>query len=250
MRQRPFGIAGEQQGLPLRVFAPHLGEWCIDPCMGLPSDFIRSPSPTGWNAHRTDHCLSPSLDRDALDPDRLFAIATVSLQRLNLSREGSGQFIERSLGTLLLRKVLHVCQAPRECHGRQVHSGHLHGEHSLDFIPRFDPIDDRKHEIDPRLIGLPPLARNIGDLAQQAIHERKAGRTERVQKIDRSRAEIGMVRASRNASLPFGDANASRRPLSAASNVSSKSGFFSGGRFVRLCHCRWLRGGESSLPSR
>ena len=71
-----------------------------------------------------------------------------------------------------------------------MHRGHLHGEHSLDFIPRFDPIDDRKHKIDPRLIGLPPLARNIGDLAQQAIHERKAGRAERVQKVDRSRAEI------------------------------------------------------------
>ena len=146
MRQRPFGIAGEQQGLPLRVLAPHLGERCIGSCMGLPSDFIRSPLPRGSNANCTDHCLPAGLDRDALDPDRLFAIATVSFQRLDLSREGSGQFIERSLGTLLLRKVLckgRINSRPlRRSKTRPVLAGILNdeGARSGPFIVLADPV--------------------------------------------------------------------------------------------------------------
>jgi hypothetical protein len=39
IRQRPFGIAGDRQGVPLRVFAPHLGLECMGNRMGLILDF-------------------------------------------------------------------------------------------------------------------------------------------------------------------------------------------------------------------
>ena len=113
---------------------------------GCPQILSGAPSPRGSNANCTDHCLPAGLDRDALDPDRLFAIATVSFQRLDLSREGSGQFIERSLGTLLLRKVLckgRINSRPlRRSKTRPVLAGILNdeGARSGPFIVLADPV--------------------------------------------------------------------------------------------------------------
>ena len=45
IRQRPFGIAGDWQGLPLRVFAPQRGLDCMSKSMGLSLDFGRWASP-------------------------------------------------------------------------------------------------------------------------------------------------------------------------------------------------------------
>jgi hypothetical protein len=38
-------MAGDSHGLPLRVRAPHLGDWWIGNCMGLFLQFPLSPSP-------------------------------------------------------------------------------------------------------------------------------------------------------------------------------------------------------------
>ena len=45
IRQRPFFIAGDWQGLPRRVRARHRGAWCMGKCMGLFLRFRCEPSP-------------------------------------------------------------------------------------------------------------------------------------------------------------------------------------------------------------
>jgi hypothetical protein len=45
IRQRPLGMAGDWQGVPFRVFAPHRGLWCMGNlfCMGLFIAFLTYP---------------------------------------------------------------------------------------------------------------------------------------------------------------------------------------------------------------
>jgi len=51
IRQRPFGIAGDRQDVPFRVFAPHRGLRCMGNvlCMGLFIVFVAYP-PRSWRA--------------------------------------------------------------------------------------------------------------------------------------------------------------------------------------------------------
>ena len=56
MRQRPFGIAGEQHGVALLVLAPQRDDRCMGKglslCMGLPLIVARHPTPA-WTAPTT-----------------------------------------------------------------------------------------------------------------------------------------------------------------------------------------------------
>src|SRR5215468_4499738 len=65
IRQRPFGIAGDWQGLPLRVFAPQRGLDCMSKSMGLSLDFGRWPSPGAWLTSPTMAIVR--VDGDVLD---------------------------------------------------------------------------------------------------------------------------------------------------------------------------------------
>ena len=62
IRQRPFGIAGDRHGLPLRVRAPHRGLRCIGNllCIRLILQFREIPTPRALDdAH---HRLPPGMD--------------------------------------------------------------------------------------------------------------------------------------------------------------------------------------------
>ena len=72
IRQRPFGMAGEQHGFPDRVRAPH--------CMGFPLNFPDLPA---WHhdsrflaphLHIANHCLTTVSDGDMLDDDALHPV--------------------------------------------------------------------------------------------------------------------------------------------------------------------------------
>jgi hypothetical protein len=67
IRQRPFGIAGDRQRLPLLVRAPHRRLRCMVnlPCMGLILRFLLAPSPRGFD--RADHGLAASADVHMLE---------------------------------------------------------------------------------------------------------------------------------------------------------------------------------------
>ena len=76
-----------------------------------------------------DDSLSALVHRDVFHPDGLLASASVSLESLDLSREGSRELIEGTLRTVLLRNIVHMSEAPCEGHGGVVDGGHLRREH-------------------------------------------------------------------------------------------------------------------------
>ena len=83
MRQRRLpDTAGDWQGLPARVRAPHRGLWCMGSILTL----LVAPSPLGDGA---DDGLATGLDGDMLDPDHLLALAAVPI-------EGQGQGRKRA----------------------------------------------------------------------------------------------------------------------------------------------------------
>src|SRR6476659_799243 len=80
IRQRPFGIAGDWQGLPLRVFAPQRGLDCMSKSMGLSLDF------RGWGYPRRLVDVSDDgiirVDGDMLHGDLLLSGAAVAIEPL------------------------------------------------------------------------------------------------------------------------------------------------------------------------
>ena len=115
--------------------------------MGLFLRFFFRPSPRGWGADVADNCLAALGDVDMLDGHLLLAAASVSLERLDLSREGARELVEGVLGAVLLRDILDAGEASGESHRGHVHRRHLSAEHRLDLIARLDPLDDREHKI-------------------------------------------------------------------------------------------------------
>src|SRR5215470_4815656 len=75
IRQRPFGIAGDRQGLPLRVFAPQRGLDCMSKSMGLSLNFGRGPSPQRLVDVSDDGIVR--VDGNVLDGDLLLPCAAV-----------------------------------------------------------------------------------------------------------------------------------------------------------------------------
>ena len=62
-----------------------------------------------------DDCLPAFVHCDVFHPDGLLASGSVSLERLNLPREGAGELIEGTLRAVLLRNVVHMREPAREC---------------------------------------------------------------------------------------------------------------------------------------
>src|SRR5215470_17665148 len=75
IRHRPFGIAGDWQGLPLRVFAPQRGLDCMSKSMGLSLDFGRRGHPRCLVDVSNDGIVG--VDRDVLDGDLLLSGAAM-----------------------------------------------------------------------------------------------------------------------------------------------------------------------------
>src|SRR5208282_508636 len=71
--QRPFGIAGDRQGLPLRVLAPHRGASCIGKRMGLISTFSLTPSSLSRMADVANNGLPALVNVHMLNDDALLA---------------------------------------------------------------------------------------------------------------------------------------------------------------------------------
>ena len=93
--------------------------------MGLPPAF--SEQPPGGDVPGDG--LPTLVDRDVLYRNLLLPSGAVSLECLHLRRKGSGQLIEGTLRTLLLRNGPHMRKPTRECHGRRVNSSHLRRKH-------------------------------------------------------------------------------------------------------------------------
>src|SRR4051812_35907357 len=109
-------------------------------CIRLSSLFVVAPTPAGGSVDRIDNRLRAGLDRDALDPNGLLAVAAIAFQGLDLVRERPRQFVERALGSVLLGNVLHVREAASEGHGGHVRRCYLRAEHRLDLVPWPDPV--------------------------------------------------------------------------------------------------------------
>ena len=77
--QRPLAIAGDRQGLPLRVLAPHRLARCMSKCMGL---FLRFAVPAPPPRHISDYGLPALIDVDVLHRDLLLSLAAMSIERL------------------------------------------------------------------------------------------------------------------------------------------------------------------------
>lgn len=88
IRHRPLAIAGDRQGLPARVRAPHLSARCS---MGLILRFRLAPAPRSFN--HPDDCLSSGMHVDVLHCDLLLALAAVSVQRLQQGCKGPGELV-------------------------------------------------------------------------------------------------------------------------------------------------------------
>jgi hypothetical protein len=78
IRQRPFGIAGDWHGLPLRVFAPHRGLDCMSKSMGLSLDFGRRASPRRLVDVADDGIVR--VDGNVLDGDRLLSCTAMPIE--------------------------------------------------------------------------------------------------------------------------------------------------------------------------
>jgi hypothetical protein len=89
IRQRPFGIAGDWHGLPLRVFAPQRGLDCMSKSMGLSLDFGR------WGYPRRLVDVADNgivrVDGDVLDGDLLLSRAAMAIEPYTLLED----FVER-----------------------------------------------------------------------------------------------------------------------------------------------------------
>jgi hypothetical protein len=131
--------------------------------MGLFSCLSVRPSPRCRGTDVADDRLPALGDVDVVNGHLLLAAASVSLERVDLRRERPGELVEGGLGAVLLRDIVDVRQASGERHRGHVDRRHLSAKHRLDLIPRLDPFDDRKHEIQPALRGFGFLA-GVGEL--------------------------------------------------------------------------------------
>ena len=83
-----------------------------------------------WQAAET----APEADIDVLNCHFLLALRSIFLECRDLHRERPGELVEGSFGAILLRDILNMGEAARECHCRVVDCRHLGGEHGLDLI--------------------------------------------------------------------------------------------------------------------
>ena len=104
--QRPFPFAaGDRQGFPRRVCAPHrgasrkaVGSWVIR-SIGSSTIFFASPTPAG---DVTDNRLAPRMDVDVLNPHSLLAPAAHLGQSLDLQHVGA----QYGVGSASARNIL------------------------------------------------------------------------------------------------------------------------------------------------
>src|SRR5262249_60095285 len=87
IRQRPFGIAGDWHGLPLRVFAPQRGLDCMSKSMGLSLDFGRWGYPGRLVDVSDDGVVG--VDGDVLDGDLLLTRPAMAVEPFGQDREGA-----------------------------------------------------------------------------------------------------------------------------------------------------------------
>jgi len=81
----PFFIAGDLQGVPFLVLAPHLGPFIkLFFAQGLFIGFFAPPL-----VDHTNYCLSPFIDMDVFDDHLLLTASSVLLQSLHLCDESS-----------------------------------------------------------------------------------------------------------------------------------------------------------------
>jgi hypothetical protein len=73
--------------------------------------------------HSADDGLPAVAYGHVLNDDTLLASSSVSLQRLDLRREGAGELVERAFRAVLLRNVLDVIETTREGHCGIVNGG-------------------------------------------------------------------------------------------------------------------------------
>src|ERR1700757_2659429 len=119
--------------------------------------------------HGADNRLSTLVHRDVFDPDSLLASASISLERLDLRREGAGELIEGALRAILLRNGFHMREAAREGHDGVVDGGHLRREHGLDVVLRLHAFDHRKHKVEPPPIYRPPSRSGTRKLSEKTL---------------------------------------------------------------------------------
>ena len=82
-----------------------------------------------------------------LHRDRLFAAVPVSLESFHLDYKGSHKLVERSLRTIQRFKKFGLGEFTSELHRCRVNGRHLGGQHGLNLIPRFDPLNNREYKI-------------------------------------------------------------------------------------------------------
>ena len=91
--------------------------------------------------HGPDNCLAALVHRDVFNSDGFLASSSVSLECLDLRREGAGELVEGTLRAVLLRNSLDVREPAHEGYGCVVDGGHLRREHGLQLILRLYPLD-------------------------------------------------------------------------------------------------------------
>jgi hypothetical protein len=101
-------MAGDRHGFNVRFDrAVHRGAWCMGSgkFMRLSNLLDASRPPT---RHSADNGLTTFVHGDVLNPDRLLASGAMPFQSLQLDSKGTGQFVERVRGAILLRDGFHA----------------------------------------------------------------------------------------------------------------------------------------------
>jgi hypothetical protein len=98
----------------------------------------------------------------------LIASAPVSLERLHLCCKGPGELIEGAFRAVLLRRIFHIGELTRECHGRHVNSGHLRGKHGFHLVFWLCAFHHGQHEIKLALAHFLASGPSIGQLTDQS----------------------------------------------------------------------------------
>src|SRR3984957_1548131 len=97
IRQRPLAIAGDWQGVLVRVRAWQRGLRCMGNllCMGLFLEFAGVPTPglTGSGGNHPDHRLAAGMDVEVFDRDLLLALAAMAVEGFEQRRIGARQLV-------------------------------------------------------------------------------------------------------------------------------------------------------------
>ena len=145
IRHRPFCIAGDWQGVPRRVLAPHLGALFGSPggfpffshpfrgVAGCSFDFVwvifSGGRSTTVLAHRANDGLTAFIDIYVSHYHLVSDLSTVAIQSLHLHRESSHQFRgEIDIGIYDERYLAFPRRTLETLHSQIVHADHLDGE--------------------------------------------------------------------------------------------------------------------------